>query len=161
MSKGRRIHGTCVAVEGRGALFRGAPGSGKSDLALRLIERGAQLIADDQVLLQKDGDGVRAAAEPRLSGKLEVRGIGILDVPAGQAAPLLAVFDLCAPEEIPRLPAAEWDELLPGTRVRAFRLAPFEPVVCVAAPEVLDAVDRVALSIAPPAALCRAKATLW
>jgi len=126
MTGNLRIHGTCVAVEGRGALFRGDPGSGKSDLALRLIERGAQLIADDQVLLERDGDGVRAATEPRLHGKLEVRGIGILEVPSVQAAPLLAVFDLCAPEEIPRLPEPEWVELLPGARVRAFRLAPFE-----------------------------------
>lgn len=126
MSATTRIHGTCVAVEGRGALLRGPSGSGKSDLALRLIERGAQLIADDQVILEADGASVRASAAPRLHGKLEVRGIGILDVPHVQGAPLLAIFDLCAPGEVPRLPEPEWVELLPGTRVRVFRLAPFE-----------------------------------
>lgn len=126
MTATTRIHGTCVAVEGRGALLRGASGSGKSDLALRLIERGAQLIADDQVILEVDEASVRASAEPRLHGKLEVRGIGILDVPHVQAAPLLAVFDLCAPEDVPRLPEPEWAQLLPGTKVRLFRLAPFE-----------------------------------
>lgn len=126
MSGPTRIHGTCVAVEGRGALLRGPSGSGKSDLALRLIERGAQLIADDQVILEADGDGVRASAEPRLHGKLEVRGIGVLDVPHVQGAPLLAVFELSDPQDVPRLPEPAWAELLPGTRTRAFRLAPFE-----------------------------------
>lgn len=126
MTTTTRIHGTCVAVEGRGALLRGPSGSGKSDLALRLIERGAQLIADDQVILEAHGASVRAGAEPRLHGKLEVRGVGILDVPHVQGAPLLAVFDLCEPEDVPRLPEPEWAELLPGTRVRLFHLAPFE-----------------------------------
>jgi serine kinase of HPr protein (carbohydrate metabolism regulator) len=121
-----RVHGTCVAVEGRGALFRGAPGSGKSDLALRLIERGAQLVSDDQVILDEMNGAVRACAEPRLQGKLEVRGIGILDVPSVGAAPLLAIFDLATPEEIPRLPEAQWEEPIPGIKVRVFRLAPFE-----------------------------------
>jgi len=120
------IHGTCIAALGRGALLRGPSGSGKSDLALRLIERGAQLIADDQVILEAEGEGVRASVEPRLQGKLEVRGIGILEVPHVQGAPLLAVFDLCDPAEVPRLPEPQWAELLPGTRTRAFRLAPFE-----------------------------------
>jgi len=120
------IHGTCVAVEGRGALFRGASGSGKSDLALRLIERGAQLVADDQVVIDAGEQGLMAWSEPRLQGKLEVRGIGILDVPSVAAAPLLAIFDLCAPEDVPRLPEAEWSELLPGHKVRVFHLAPFE-----------------------------------
>jgi len=126
MTATTRIHGTCVAVEGRGALLRGPSGSGKSDLALRLIERGAQLIADDQVILEADGASVRASAEPRLHGKLEVRGVGILDVPHVQGAPLLAVFDLCGAEDVPRLPEPEWAELLPGTKVRLFHLAPFE-----------------------------------
>lgn len=121
-----RVHGTCVAVEGRGALFRGAPGSGKSDLALRLIERGAQLVSDDQVILEETESGLRATAEPRLQGKLEVRGIGIVDVPSVAAAPLLAVFDLCAPAKIDRQPETRFEELLPGKKVRLFRLAPFE-----------------------------------
>ncbi len=121
------IHGTCVAVEGRGALFRGAAGSGKSDLALRLIERGAQLIADDQVILsQEDDQKIRTCSEPRLEGRLEVRGIGILKVPFVQSAPLLAVFDLVAPDQVPRLPETEWAELLPGHKTRLFRIAPFE-----------------------------------
>lgn len=121
-----RIHGTCIAVEGRGALFRGAPGSGKSDLALRLIERGAQLVADDQVIIDEQSGGLCARPAPNLAGKLEVRGIGILDVPAVAAAPLLAVFDLCPAEEIERLPEPRYEELLLGSKVRTFRLAPFE-----------------------------------
>ncbi len=121
-----RLHGTCVAVEGRGALFRGAPGAGKSDLALRLLERGGKLVADDQVIIEDGGEGLLARAAPRLQGKLEVRGIGILDVAFVEAVPLLALFDLCAPEDVARLPEPVWEELLPGRKIRAFRLAPFE-----------------------------------
>ena len=126
MTKAVRIHGTCVAVEGRGALFRGAPGSGKSDLALRLIERGAQLVADDQVIIDIVNGHVRALAEPRLEGRIEVRGVGILKVPFVQTAPLTVVFDLVESDQIPRTPETEWVELLPGHRTRVFRLAPFE-----------------------------------
>ncbi len=138
-----RVHGTCVAVEGRGALFRGAPGSGKSDLALRLIERGAQLIADDQVLLEAMDEGVRALAEPRLEGRFEVRGIGILKVPFVHGAPLIAVFDLVEAAEISRKPDPEWVELMPGHRTRLFHLAPFEA----------SAPDKVRLTVAALAQL--------
>lgn len=121
-----RVHGTCVAIEGKGALLRGASASGKSDLALRLIERGAQLVADDQVILKPGANGLLACAEPHLMGRLEVRGVGILDMPHVASAPLVAVFDLVETSEVPRLPEIEWAELLPDLRVRAFRIAPFE-----------------------------------
>jgi len=72
-----RIHGTCVALSGLGVLLRGPSGSGKSDLALRLIDGGAKLVADDQVELALDAAGrVMARAPATLSGLLEVRGIG-------------------------------------------------------------------------------------
>src|SRR5437763_699931 len=57
-----RVHGTCVAIAGEGVLLRGMPGSGKSDLALRLIDGGARLVADDQTELTRRGDTITAAA---------------------------------------------------------------------------------------------------
>jgi len=127
MSNPLHMHGTCVAVDGRGALFCGPSGSGKSDIALRLIERGAQLVADDQVILAPLDDGkVEARSEPRLEGRLEVRGIGILKVPFAANAPLLAIFELVMPDQVPRLPETEWAEPLPGHKIRRFSLAPFE-----------------------------------
>jgi len=127
MSENHLIHGTAIAMEGRGTLLRGASGAGKSDLALRLIERGAQLIADDQVRLSPLEDGsLNATTEPRLAGQLEVRGVGILTVPYVESSPLIAVFDLVDPVDVPRLPETEWAELIPGHKIRSFRLAPFE-----------------------------------
>lgn len=100
-------HATCVAISGRGVLLRGPPGAGKSDLALRLIDGGARLIADDRVELRRVGARVFASAPAALAGLLEVRGLGIVRLPAGEPAPLALVADLDPAREIERLPEAE------------------------------------------------------
>src|SRR5919205_3670266 len=69
-----RVHGTCVARSGAGVLLLGPAGAGKSDLALRLLSRGFDLVADDQVVIE---DGV-ACPPPPLAGLMEVRGVGIV-----------------------------------------------------------------------------------
>lgn len=120
-----RVHGTSVALEGDGILLRGPPGSGKSDLALRLIEAGARLVADDQTELARAGDTLTMTAPAAIAGRLEVRGVGILRVPSVAAAPLRLVVDLVAPERIERLPEPEFCELL-GRAVPLLLLAPFE-----------------------------------
>lgn len=120
-----RVHGTSVALDGVGVLFRGPPGSGKSDLALRLIDAGARLVADDQTELRLAGARLRMTAPAAIAGRLELRGVGILSVPSVAAAPLLLVVDLVAPERIERLPEPEFAELL-GRRVPLLKLAPFE-----------------------------------
>jgi HPr kinase/phosphorylase len=108
------IHGTCLAVGDQGVLLVGQPGSGKSDLALRMIDgtgagltgiaRAARLVADDQVAIRREGDRLMASAPPPLSGKLEIRGLGIVDVaPEAEAALRLAVR-LTPAAEIERLP---------------------------------------------------------
>jgi serine kinase of HPr protein (carbohydrate metabolism regulator) len=99
-----QLHGSCVAIDGRGVLLRGPSGRGKSDLALRLIDGGARLVADDRVDLRAAAGRLNASAPEPIAGRLEVRGIGILEVPSAAATPLGLVVDLVAREELERLP---------------------------------------------------------
>lgn len=104
------LHASAVARGAEAVLLLGPPGCGKSDLALRLIQDGWTLIADDQCVLRPDGDTLRAEAPPALRGLLEVRGLGIFEgLPVAEAALRLAVR-LVAPDAVPRLPAtaAAW-----------------------------------------------------
>jgi len=117
------VHATAIALDGRGVLLRGAPGTGKSDLALRLIDRGAVLVADDQVTLSRAGAHVTMAAPAALAGKLEVRGLGIVALPA-VAATLDLIVDLVAEEDVERLPEAAHDTVLDCT-VPRLALTPF------------------------------------
>jgi serine kinase of HPr protein (carbohydrate metabolism regulator) len=120
------VHGTAVELAGIGVLLRGASGSGKSDLALRLVDSGARLIADDRTLLRRQGDLLLASAPPTIAGRLEVRGIGIMSVPCVASAPLRLVVDLVAPGAVERLPEARFASLL-GLDLPLILLAPFEP----------------------------------
>lgn len=94
------LHATCVEWFGLGVLIRGKSGAGKSDLALRLIDAGAALVADDQVLLE---NGI-ASAPVRLQGLLEVRGFGIVKLPFAETTAIALTVDLCSADEIERLP---------------------------------------------------------
>ena len=84
---------TCVAVDGRGMLIEGPPGSGKSSLALALIDRGAMLVGDDGVALELRGERLWAHPPPNIAGKLEVRGVGLIDL-FTTSAPLCLVLAL-------------------------------------------------------------------
>ena len=119
------VHASCVALEARGVLLRGATGAGKSDLALRLIEAGARLVADDQVALTSSGGRLLAAPPTRIAGLLEVRGIGIVSMDYVPQCPVDLVVDLARPETVERMPEAVTVELA-GRRVRRVALAPFE-----------------------------------
>lgn len=120
-----RIHATCVAIGGFSVLLRGPSGSGKSDLALRLIDSGGLLVADDQTELYVE-DGVLFARAPEvLAGLIEVRGLGILRLPQFQpfsAVDLVVDLD-AAPERLPEPATAEFL----GVVVPRVVLAPFEP----------------------------------
>jgi HPr kinase/phosphorylase len=120
-----RVHGTSVAFGGDGILLQGPSGSGKSDLALRLIDAGALLVADDQTELTLAGDGVRMSAPAAIAGRIEVRGLGILRVPSAPSAVLRLAVMLVAAQQIERLPEPQFCELL-GRSVPLLALAPFE-----------------------------------
>lgn len=119
------VHGTCVSIDGFGLLLRGAPGSGKSDLALRLIDHGARLVADDRVVLDKREGGLWASAPAALAGLLEVRGVGIIEADAIGEAPVRLIVDLVAPEQVERLPERD-DVTIQNVSLPLWRLAPFE-----------------------------------
>lgn len=95
------VHATCVAVAGRGILITGESGAGKSDLALRLIDRGALLVGDDQVTLA-NVDGLLHASPPEsIAGKIEVRGIGIVSAPFQADVAVALAVELGAAERMP------------------------------------------------------------
>jgi serine kinase of HPr protein (carbohydrate metabolism regulator) len=119
------VHATAVAIEGGAILLRGPPGAGKSDLALRLIEDGARLIADDQTLLRRAGNHVLVRAPAAVAGLIEVRGVGILRVDYLDEAPLALVVDLVPSTEVERIPDDRFEVVL-GLPIRMIALAPFE-----------------------------------
>ncbi len=86
-----QVHASAVTIGDSGVLLRGPSGSGKSDLALRLIDGGARLVADDRVDIYQTRDGLMMAPPESLAGLLEVRGLGIADVKAYVLDTVLAV----------------------------------------------------------------------
>lgn len=88
------LHASCVAIGGRAVLIAGRSGTGKSDLALRLIDRGAVLVSDDYTEVRRRDRRLFATPPARIVGKIEVRGIGIVDVPHCAEAEVALLIDL-------------------------------------------------------------------
>lgn len=117
-----QVHGTGLILDGVGVLLRGPSGTGKSDLALRLIDGGAQLVSDDQTMLENESGRLRMTTNAVLEGLLEVRGVGIFPVPSSQDATLGLVVDLLGPKDrVERMPEKEYAEFI-GVRVRRLRM---------------------------------------
>jgi HPr kinase/phosphorylase len=128
------VHGTCVAYGTSAVLLRGGSGAGKSDLALRFLalapERGRapMLIADDQVCVEAATDGtLLVSPPPAIAGKIEVRGVDIVEMPHLAQARLVLVIDLVSADEVPRLPPEPGETVtIAGMAVPNLKLAPFE-----------------------------------
>lgn len=125
MSEPLLVHGTAVALDGGAVLLRGPSGAGKSDLALRLIDAGARLVADDQVLLRREAARVLVRAPDAIAGLIEIRGLGILAAERIDEAPLVLLVDLVGSAQVERLPTPAAETVL-GLEIARLALAPFE-----------------------------------
>ncbi len=118
------LHATAVAIAGNAVLLIGPSGSGKSDLALRLIDRGAKLVSDDAVAVATDHSGPMLSAAPNIEGFIEVRGVGICSVESIPSALLRMVVTLN--DEIERLPKDGLTFEICGYNVPMVNLVAFE-----------------------------------
>ena len=96
------VHASTVAIDGRAVVISGPSGAGKSDLALRMLDRRFTLVSDDQTLVRREGDHLIASAPPTIAGKLEVRGIGIVEMKTVSDVPVALMVELATDFE--RLP---------------------------------------------------------
>ena len=134
------LHSSTVAKDDRAVLITGASGSGKSDLALRLLDRGFVLVSDDQTIVRREGDRLLATAPPTIAGKLEVRGIGIVDVDGAGDTPVALVVELRT--DIERMPDDSRERLILGIGVP---LISVDAMTASAPSKVALALDRLGL----------------
>lgn len=118
------LHATSVAIDGRAVLLCGHSGSGKSDLALRLIDRGAALCSDDYTMLDRVDGKLLASSPATITGKIEVRGIGVVDMPHMEDIEVALLVDLT--NDVERMPVDPSFRSIAGVNIPVIRLAPFE-----------------------------------
>ncbi len=109
------LHSSTVALDGRAVLISGPSGSGKSDLALRMLDRGFTLVSDDRTILRRLGGKLIASAPDSIKGKLEVRGVGIVEMKTVANVPVALVVELTS--EIPRMPDDDQERLILGAGI--------------------------------------------
>ena len=120
------VHGTCVAIDEFGVLIIGPPGSGKSDLALRLIDAGARLVADDYLYVEASGQELLAAVPDTIAGMMEVRGLGIVTLPYLDTCRIRLCVELVEPADVPRLPKRGATATYENIAIPSLALAPFD-----------------------------------
>jgi serine kinase of HPr protein (carbohydrate metabolism regulator) len=144
-SKGPRLssdtlHASTVALDGRAVLISGPSGSGKSDLALRLLDRGFTLVSDDQTIVRRDDSRLIASAPPTIAGKLEIRGIGIVEMDTAKDVPVALLVELTS--DIQRLPDDNRERPILGIRLP---LVTIDAMAASAPSKVALALDRMGL----------------
>lgn len=119
------LHASCVAIGDRAVLIEGRSGEGKSDLALRLIDRGAALVADDYTICTRTAGVLYGAAPATIAGKIEVRGIGILPMDHLDRAPIALIVTIL--DTPPRLPDGPRTRRIAGVDIPQVALPALEP----------------------------------
>ena len=119
------VRGTTISLDGQGVLLRGPSGAGKSDVALRLIDTGAVLVADDNTEVSVKGGEALTSPPDTVKGLLEVRGLGVLKFPFQADVPLALVIDLVDREDVPRMPEKETTDIA-GIPVKRLSLHAFD-----------------------------------
>lgn len=135
------LHASCVARDGRAVLISGPSGSGKSDLALRLLDRGFALVSDDRTIVRKEGGKLLSSPPETIKGKLEIRGIGIVDMDHISNVPVALVVELTS--DIQRLPDDSRSRLILGIDVP---LVTVDAMTASAPSKVAIALDRLGLN---------------
>ena len=135
------VHASTVAIDGRAVLITGPSGAGKSDLTLRLLDRGFTLVSDDQTIVKREADRLIALPPPQLAGKLEIRGIGIVDLPYESGIPVALLIELTS--EIQRLPDDSRERPILGLGIP---LVSVDAMTASAASKVALALDRLGLA---------------
>lgn len=122
---------SCVAIGGRAVMIEGPPGAGKTSLALALIDRGARLVGDDGVTLELRGAReLWASPPPRITGKIEIRNVGIAELePVEAPVALMLALDPSAPRFVEEAPLCQ----ILGISVPMLRFAPQGPVAAIRA----------------------------
>jgi serine kinase of HPr protein (carbohydrate metabolism regulator) len=134
------LHCSTVAKNGRAILITGPSGSGKSDLTLRLLDRGFTLVSDDQTTIKKDGSRLMASAPPTIAGKLEIRGIGIVEMERVENVPVALLVELTG--EFARMPDDSRERPILGVRLP---LVSIDAMTASATSKVEIALDRMGL----------------
>jgi serine kinase of HPr protein (carbohydrate metabolism regulator) len=134
------LHASTVESGGRAVLIVGPSGSGKSDLALRLIDRGFTLVSDDRTIVRYEGNKLIASAPETIKGKLEIRGIGIVDMDCVADAPIALVVELTS--DVQRLPDDSPERSIMGV---AIPLIYVDAMTASAPSKVAVALDRLGL----------------
>ncbi len=134
------LHASSVALDGRAVLITGISGSGKSDLSLRLLDRGFVLVSDDQTIVRKSGDRLVASAPAAIAGKLEIRGVGIVEMETANDVPVALIVELTS--DVQRLPDDSRERPILGVSIP---LVSVDAMTASAASKVALALDRLGL----------------
>ena len=124
MISSETLHASCVAIAGRAVLIQGLSGSGKSDLALRLIDRGGVLVCDDYTVVQRLGEKLIASAPANIAGLIEVRGLGLVTMPFQNEVPVALIVNIS--DSVTRMPDDRDTQTIAGVVLPRGQIMPLE-----------------------------------